>query len=138
MDREKSGGAVKAAMRAARPSAVVDTRVIHCGDNLDQLKKLADGCVDLIYIDPPFNSNRTYEVFWGEAKRTTDNAKRTTDNAKRTTDNAKRTTDNEKRTTKNQEQSKSAFAAKNQRSPIRIHGGISSCRSAQTARCLSL
>jgi site-specific DNA-methyltransferase (adenine-specific) len=24
--------------------------------------------VDLIYIDPPFNSNRNYEVFWGETK----------------------------------------------------------------------
>ena len=36
---------------AARPSALVDTRVIYCGDNLDQLKKLPDACVDLIYID---------------------------------------------------------------------------------------
>jgi DNA modification methylase len=26
------------------------------------------GMVDLIYIDPPFNSNRNYEVFWGEVK----------------------------------------------------------------------
>ncbi len=24
-----------------------------------------NGCVDLIYIDPPFNRNRNYEVFWG-------------------------------------------------------------------------
>ena len=52
----------------AKPSAFVDTRVIYCGDNLDQLKKFPDGCVDLIYIDPPFNSNRNYEVFWGETK----------------------------------------------------------------------
>jgi site-specific DNA-methyltransferase (adenine-specific) len=52
----------------ARPSALVDTRIIHCGDCLDQLRKLPDGCVDLIYIDPPFNSNRNYEVFWGETK----------------------------------------------------------------------
>ena len=51
-----------------RPSAVLDTRVIYCGDCLDQLRKLPDGCVDLIYIDPPFNSNRNYEVFWGETK----------------------------------------------------------------------
>ena len=51
-----------------RPSAVVDTRVIYCGDNLEQLKKLPDACVDLIYIDPPFNSNRNYEVFWGETR----------------------------------------------------------------------
>ena len=53
---------------AGRPSSLVDTRVIYCGDNLEQLKKLPDACVDLIYIDPPFNSNRNYEVFWGETK----------------------------------------------------------------------
>ena len=53
---------------AGRPSALLDTRVIYCGDNLEQLKKLPDRCVDLIYIDPPFNSNRNYEVFWGEMK----------------------------------------------------------------------
>ena len=59
----------RAAMpHAQKPSAVVDTRIIYCGDNLEQLKKLPEGCVDLIYIDPPFNSNRNYEVFWGETK----------------------------------------------------------------------
>ena len=51
-----------------RQSALVDTRIIYCGDNLDQLPKLPEQCVDLIYIDPPFNSNRNYEVFWGETK----------------------------------------------------------------------
>jgi len=53
---------------AGKPSALLDTRVIYCGDNLEQLKKLPENCVDLIYIDPPFNSNRNYEVFWGETK----------------------------------------------------------------------
>ncbi len=53
---------------SGKPSSLIDTRVIYCGDNLEQLKKLPDGCVDLIYIDPPFNSNRNYEVFWGETK----------------------------------------------------------------------
>ena len=52
----------------AKPSSLLDTRVIYCGDNLEQLAKLPDACVDLIYIDPPFNSNRNYEVFWGETK----------------------------------------------------------------------
>ena len=56
------------AVSAGKPSTLVDTRVIYCGDNLDQLRKLPDGCVDLICIDPPFNSNRNYEVFWGETK----------------------------------------------------------------------
>jgi len=51
-----------------KPSSLLDTRVIFCGDNLDQLKKLPDASIDLIYIDPPFNSNRNYEVFWGETK----------------------------------------------------------------------
>ncbi|MBS0190161.1 MAG: DNA methyltransferase [Phycisphaerales bacterium] len=58
----------KAAPAAGRPSALLDTRVIYCGDNLEQLAKLPDACIDLIYIDPPFNSNRNYEVFWGETK----------------------------------------------------------------------
>lgn len=51
-----------------RASSLIDTRIIYCGDCLDRLRKLPDGCVDLIYIDPPFNSNRNYEVFWGETK----------------------------------------------------------------------
>jgi DNA modification methylase len=55
-------------LKKQKPSSLLDTRVIYCGDNLDQLKRLPDGCVDLIYIDPPFNSNRNYEVFWGETK----------------------------------------------------------------------
>ncbi len=54
----------------AKSSALLDTRVVYCGDNLDQLQKLPPACVDLIYIDPPFNSNRNYEVFWGETKET--------------------------------------------------------------------
>jgi DNA modification methylase len=49
-------------------SALVDTEVVYCGDNLEQLSKLPDRCVDLIYLDPPFNSNRNYEVFWGEKR----------------------------------------------------------------------
>ena len=58
----------KATPAPSKPSALVDTRVIYCGDNLEQLKKLPDTCVDLIYIDPPFNSNRNHEVFWGETR----------------------------------------------------------------------
>ena len=54
--------------KSGRPSSLLDTRVVYCGDNLEQLAKLPDACVDLIYIDPPFNSNRNYEVFWGETK----------------------------------------------------------------------
>lgn len=40
---------------------------LYCGDNLDILRKhVKDESVDLIYIDPPFFSNRHYEVVWGD------------------------------------------------------------------------
>jgi len=31
--------------KTPKSSALIDTRVIYCGDNLDQLRKLPDGCV---------------------------------------------------------------------------------------------
>ena len=65
---KKTAAKAPTAAPRQRSSALIDTRVIYCGDNLEQLKKLPDACVDLIYIDPPFNSNRNYEVFWGETK----------------------------------------------------------------------
>ena len=37
------------------------------GDNLEILRHLDTESVDLIYIDPPFFSNRTYEVIWGDS-----------------------------------------------------------------------
>jgi DNA modification methylase len=36
------------------------------GDNLEILKTLDSESVDLIYLDPPFFSNRNYEVIWGD------------------------------------------------------------------------
>lgn len=47
---------------------MLQTQLIYCGDNLQKLKELPDECVDLIYIDPPFNSNRNYEVFRGDTQ----------------------------------------------------------------------
>ena len=35
-------------------------KTIWTGDNLDILRGINSGCVDLIYLDPPFNSNREY------------------------------------------------------------------------------
>ena len=37
------------------------------GDNLEVLKSLESESVDLVYLDPPFFSNRNYEVIWGDA-----------------------------------------------------------------------
>ena len=36
------------------------------GDNLEILKKMEEKTADLIYLDPPFFSNRNYEVIWGD------------------------------------------------------------------------
>ena len=36
------------------------------GDNLEILKAMESETVDLVYLDPPFFSNRTYEVIWGD------------------------------------------------------------------------
>ena len=35
-------------------------KTIWTGDNLDILGGMNSECVDLIYLDPPFNSNRNY------------------------------------------------------------------------------
>ena len=37
-----------------------------CADNLDILKELPDECVDLIYLDPPFNSNHNSVAVFGD------------------------------------------------------------------------
>lgn len=43
----------------------MDTNVLYYGDNLDILRKyIADASVDLVYLDPPFNSNRDYNVIF--------------------------------------------------------------------------
>ena len=36
------------------------------GDNLEILKTIDSDTIDLIYLDPPFFSNRNYEVIWGD------------------------------------------------------------------------
>ena len=36
------------------------------GDNYDVLCELPEGCVDLIYLDPPFNSNQFYVAAFGD------------------------------------------------------------------------
>lgn len=38
-----------------------------CGDNLEVLSTLPPDSVDLIYIDPPFFTNKNYEVIWNDA-----------------------------------------------------------------------
>jgi len=48
---------------------MMDTNIIYCGDCLLKLKEIPDGSIDLIYIDPPFSSNRNYVAFWEEQEK---------------------------------------------------------------------
>ncbi|MEX1255591.1 MAG: DNA methyltransferase [Dehalococcoidia bacterium] len=46
----------------------MDTNVLYYGDNLDVLRKhIPDESIDLIYLDPPFNSKRDYNIIFREA-----------------------------------------------------------------------
>ncbi len=47
---------------------------LYYGDNLDVLPHIADQSVDLVYLDPPFNSNRSYNVIFGRNARAGDGA----------------------------------------------------------------
>ena len=42
-------------------------KTVWTGDNLDILRGLNSDCVDLIYLDPPFSSNRNYAAPVGSA-----------------------------------------------------------------------
>jgi adenine specific DNA methylase Mod len=38
------------------------------GDNLEIMKAMDSETIDLIYLDPPFFSNRHYEIIWGDER----------------------------------------------------------------------
>jgi site-specific DNA-methyltransferase (adenine-specific) len=40
------------------------TNKLYYGDNLEVLRTFPDECVDLIYLDPPFNSNASYSILF--------------------------------------------------------------------------
>ena len=45
------------------------TNVLYFGDNLEILRNreyFPDNCVDLIYLDPPFNSKKDYNILFKE------------------------------------------------------------------------
>ena len=43
------------------------SNVLYYGDNLDILRHhIPDESIDLIYLDPPFNSNRSYNLLFRE------------------------------------------------------------------------
>src|SRR5665647_3321519 len=45
----------------------MERNLLYYGDNLDILRRyIKDDTVDLVYLDPPFNSNATYNVLFAE------------------------------------------------------------------------
>ncbi len=49
-----------------------DGNRLYYGDNLDILRQhVADRSIDLVYLDPPFNSNRAYNVIFNSSSRRT-------------------------------------------------------------------
>lgn len=48
------------------PVRYLETGVLYRADNLAKLREFPAECVDLVYLDPPFFSNRRYEVIWGD------------------------------------------------------------------------
>ena len=45
----------------------MNENLLYYGDNLDVLRRhVKDETVDLVYLDPPFNSNATYNVLFAE------------------------------------------------------------------------
>jgi site-specific DNA-methyltransferase (adenine-specific) len=46
---------------------MMEQNLLYYGDNLDVLRRyVRDETVDLVYLDPPFNSNQDYNVLFGE------------------------------------------------------------------------
>ena len=50
-----------------KPNQKIDPRInsIVCGDCLEWLKNIPPKSIDMCYIDPPFFSNKNYEIIWG-------------------------------------------------------------------------
>jgi DNA modification methylase len=48
------------------PTHILKPGMLYRGDNLKVLSDMPSDSADLIYLDPPFFSNRTYEVIWND------------------------------------------------------------------------
>ncbi len=55
-------------LKMTRTKKRVETNVIYCGDCKEILKKIPNESVDLIYLDPPFFSQKHYEEIWVHGK----------------------------------------------------------------------
>ena len=57
------GSIIRSGITAGGPN--FNNKTIFTGDNLHVMRGMNDGCINLIYLDPPFNSNATYGVIFG-------------------------------------------------------------------------
>ncbi len=48
---------------------VLKPNTLYSGDCLDVMQYWDDNCIDLIYLDPPFNSNANYNIIFGKDKK---------------------------------------------------------------------
>ena len=65
MRRPASPSIIDGARQPGGPMTELATNLLSYGDNLDILRRyLPDASVDLVYLDPPFNSNRDYNVIF--------------------------------------------------------------------------
>lgn len=52
---------------AAADNCFVNSNALYYGDNLDVLRRyIEDSTIDLVYLDPPFNSNQDYNILFAE------------------------------------------------------------------------
>lgn len=49
------------------PDASAIASALYCGDNLPRAATFPTASIDLTYLDPPFFTDRTHEVIWGDA-----------------------------------------------------------------------
>ncbi len=49
-------------------SPVTWSTVLRCADAVDWLDEIPDGCLDLVYIDPPFATGKTWKMQWGHGQ----------------------------------------------------------------------
>jgi site-specific DNA-methyltransferase (adenine-specific) len=56
-------------LKGGRVMSELKTNVLYFGDNLEILRNrdyFPDGCIDLVYLDPPFNSKKDYNILFKE------------------------------------------------------------------------
>ena len=59
-------GAGQQALLVTQDNTYLSGNALVCADNIDVLRELPDNCIDLIYLDPPFQSDTHYVAIFGD------------------------------------------------------------------------